>query len=309
MKRIKFLSGGALLLTACIIIAAALGKRYVSLSAAAVLLVVLALLLLDVFSQARIYDFLLKENRQLKGEHKWSDEDIRQMEEGHRRSELFALQYQLNPHFLYNTLDTIRGQALLGDEYDIAQMAEKLARFFRYCISNRETIVRVEEEVHHIEDYISIQKKRFGFRFDTVVEVESPEIYEYYMLKLMLQPLVENAIMHGLERLKKNGIVRISIGATQKKLVICVEDNGVGMPEEKLNELNAQMRSGRLNAPERTRHGNGIAVQNVNARIKMIFGEEYGMHYRSEPNVGTKVTVMMPLVDDYERAKYEEIKL
>lgn len=303
------LGGAALLLTVCIIAAAALCSGIVVLIAAGILTAVLVILVLDVFSQARIYDFLLKENRQLKGAHKWSDEDIRQMEEGHRRTELFALQYQLNPHFLYNTLDTIRGQALLDDEYDIAQMAEKLARFFRYCISNRETIVRVEEEVHHIEDYISIQKKRFGYRFDTVIEIESPEIYEYYMLKLMLQPLVENAIMHGLEKLKENGLVRISIGATQKKLVICVEDNGVGMTEEKLNELNSQMRSGLLNAPERTRHGNGIAVRNVNARIKMIFGEEYGMHYRSEPNAGTKVTVMMPLVDDYERAKYEEIKL
>lgn len=282
---------------------------YFIVALSALLLLVLLLLVWSGFAQTHIYDFLLRENRELKSARKWSDEDIRQREEMHKRSELFALQYQINPHFLYNTLDTIRGQALLDDEYDIAQMSEKLARFFRYAISNHETIVRVEEEIHHIEDYISIQKKRFGVRFDTVIEVESPEIYEYYMLKLMLQPLVENAIMHGLEKLKKDGLVRIHISATEKKLLICVEDNGVGMSEEKLNALNEQMRAGTVCCNGRTQRGNGIAAQNVNARIKMVFGNTYGLHYRSEPNMGTIVMATMPLVDDYERSKFEEIKL
>ena len=310
MKRIHWIKWLAALAALLALGAAAAGlwadrRLAVALSAAG--FAVMAALTAMSFAHAKLFDFLLRENRQLKGGRKWDDGDIRQMEERHRRSELFALQYQINPHFLYNTLDTIRGQALLDDEEDIAQMSEKLARFFRYSISNRETIVRVEEEIHHIEDYLFIQKKRFGDRFDTVIEVETPELLGCYMLKLMLQPLVENAIMHGLERLKRNGRVRIGISATEKKLLVCVEDNGVGMSEERLNELNAQMRSGVMGEARRTRRGNGIAAQNVNARIKLLFGEEYGLHYRSEPNGGTKVTATMPLVNDYDRPAWQEI--
>ena len=267
----------------------------------------LVLLIGMLLSDARLFDFLLNENRQLKSEPRRDEGDVRQMEERYRRSELFALQYQINPHFLYNTLDTIRSQALLDDETEIALMSEKLARFFRYSISNRETIVRVEEEIHHIEDYLAIQEKRFGDRFKAIIEVESQELYQCYMLKLMLQPLVENAILHGLERLKKDGVVRINISATEKKLLVCVEDNGVGMTEEQLNQLNALLRSGNMEKAMPTRRGNGIAAQNVNARLKMLFGEEYGLHYRSELNRGTRVTATMPLVNDYNRSFYKEI--
>lgn len=307
VNRIKRHVIAAVLLISALAIAAVWLPRWLTIALLVVEFVLLVVLCAEIFAHARLFDFLLSENRQLKSEHKWDDGDIRKMEERHKKSELFALQYQINPHFLYNTLDTVRGQALLDDELDIAQMVEKLSRFFRYAISNRETIVRVEEEIHHIEDYLFIQKKRFGDRFDMEIQVESPELYECYMLKLMLQPLVENAILHGLERLKNNGLVRISISATEKKLLVCVEDNGVGMSEEHLNQLNSQMRSGEMGEAVGTKRGNGIAAQNVNARIKMLFGEEYGMHYRSELNCGTRVTATMPLVNDYNRSAYKKI--
>ena len=283
-----------------------LGWRIPAMVLAAIIIVLIGCLLWLLLRQKRIQTFLVKENRELKASRKWSDEDIEQLNRLRTRSELSALQFQINPHFLYNTLDTIRAQALIGNQPDIAQMAERLARFFRHAISNREYLVRVEEEIRHIEDYLYIQKKRFGKRFDTQISVESPALQEYYIPKLTLQPLVENAITHGLESLRDGGLVRITVGATDKKLIIWVEDNGVGMPHEQLKILNERLCAGEADLAARRTRGNGIAVQNVNARIRMIFGQEYGLHYRSELGEGTQVVATLPLVDEFERAKVKD---
>lgn len=306
MKKIKYTAIGAIVLAVLELAMFLCGHRSAAWIMGIALIGALIFLLANVISQANLEAFLIQENKQWKSKTVWRDEDIQQMERQRRQSDLSALQYQINPHFLYNTLDTIRGQALLDDKVDIAQMAEKLSRFFRYSISNRDTIVRVEEEIRHIEDYLYIQKKRFGDRIETEIRLESPEISEFYMLKLLLQPLVENAITHGLERMREKGRVCISFFRTDRKLIIHVEDNGIGIPKDKLFELNEKLKTSQVFVPQKPGRHNGIAVQNVNARIRMTFGEEYGMHYRSELGEGTTVVVSLPLVDDFSRIQYEE---
>ena len=303
MKKIVILTGGAL----AAVLAAGLCYLTKNLFLLPWCLGALGLLLAAILilsaRESRIMAFLLEENKKHDRER---ETDLDAAEKQRVRSELSMLQYQINPHFLYNTLDTIRSYALLSDQENIAQMSEKLSRFFRYAISNRENLVKVEDELRHIDDYLYIQRCRFGDRFEAEITVEKPEIHERYMLKLMLQPLVENAITHGLERLKRKGEIHIHIGVTEKKLLIRVSDNGIGMSEEKLKELNESLRSGKIQAPKERSRGTGIALQNVNARIRMTFGEEYGLHFRSHEMQGTTVNATLPLLDDYSVQKYRE---
>lgn len=306
MEQMKYAVFAAMILCVGEVVAFGCAQRVVGLIFGIVLVAVLVFLLIKTISQAKLMECLIRENKQWKSKVIWSDDDVKQLDRQRRQSELNALQYQINPHFLYNTLDTIRGQALLDGKADIAKMTEKLSRFFRYSISNRDPIVRAEEEIRHIEDYLYIQKKRFGDRFDAVICQESPDIADFYMLKLLLQPLVENAITHGLEHMREKGLVTIAFFKTEKKLIIHVEDNGVGIPEEKLFELNDKLRSAQIFLPQKPGRHNGIAVQNVNARIRMTFGEEYGIHYRSAVGEGTIAVVTLPLVDDFSRIRYLE---
>lgn len=137
------------------------------------------------------------------------------------------------------------------------------------------------------------------------IEIEGDEVYEYYLPRMTLQPLVENAMIHGLEKVNRKGLLKIRCIATEKKMVLTVSDNGAGMDIEQLDKLNRQM-EGMLFAGKKRDNHNGIAVSNVNARMKMTFGEEYGVRYRSMENVGTDVEVLMPIVDDFTRVRYEE---
>lgn len=261
------------------------------------------------YRQKNIMSFLITENKKKNAEKRkdvyWEEEERKKLEVMKKRVELYTLQSQINPHFLYNTLDSIRGRALLDGNREIASMTEVLSKFFRYCISCDESLVKLREEISHIEDYYYIQKYRFEDRFDMAVEIESKEVYEYYIPRMTLQPLVENAMIHGLEKVNRKGLLKIRCIATEKKVVLTVSDNGVGMDVEQLDKLNRQMDGMLLSGKKRNNHS-GIAISNVNARIKMTFGEEYGIRYRSMENVGTDVEVLMPIVDDFTRVKFEE---
>ena len=303
MKKILALTGAGIAVALAGGTLALAGNRLNPVWGYGALLIILTLALILMTRESRIMAFLLKESKK---HEQFQEASLVQSEKQRVQSELSVLQYQINPHFLYNTLDTIRSYALMSDQEDIALMSEKLSRFFRYAISNRENIVKVEDELRHIEDYLFIQSRRFGDRFETEISLEEPELRERYMLKLMIQPLVENAITHGLERLKRKGWIHIHIAATEKKLLIRISDNGVGMNEEKLCELNHSLRSGTVQPAENHRRGTGIAVQNVNARIRITFGEEYGLHYRSHEMQGTTVTATLPLLDDFSRQRYQE---
>jgi Predicted signal transduction protein with a C-terminal ATPase domain len=218
-----------------------------------------------------------------------------------RQAQFLALQNQINPHLLYNTLEGIRGEALDAGLNNVAEMTEALARFFRYTISNLDNFVLLEDELENIENYFFIQQYRFGSRLKLAVEYDdpqnSPSILRYKLPKLTLQPIVENAIIHGIERKVGTGTVRIKLETTQTRLLITISDDGVGMDELRLQQLNEKLNSSSLDyiKPDSEQKG-GIAVVNVNKRIQLLFGEEYGICIYSTKDVGTDVEITLPLL-------------
>ncbi len=233
-----------------------------------------------------------------------SDSDKEIQERLRKRAQMYALQNQINPHFLYNTLDSIRSKALMEGQDEIASMTEILARFFRYCIAESNNLVKAGEELSHIKDYYYIQKYRFEDRFDMNISLEDDGLVDMYMPRMTLQPIVENALMHGLEHVMRKGILEIRMETVGDRFVITVADNGIGMDEQTLISMNKKMNSGKMPASSGGKHG-GIAVSNVNARLKMIFGDSYGIFYRSLKNAGTDCVISLPIVDDFSRNKYE----
>ncbi|MBW7572145.1 sensor histidine kinase [Caproiciproducens faecalis] len=219
-----------------------------------------------------------------------------------KQAQYLALQNQINPHFLYNTLEGIRGETLNAGLENVSKMTEALATFFRYTISNVENLVTLEEELTNVNNYYIIQRYRFGERLSLNVEYDpesEAEIMSCKLPKLTLQPIVENAIYHGIERKIGNGNVHVKIETTANRLIITISDNGIGMTEERLREIDDKLSRTILDyiKPDSEAHG-GIAVVNVNNRIKLLFGEEYGICMYSTLNVGTDVEITLPLKKD-----------
>ncbi len=222
-----------------------------------------------------------------------------------KQAEYLALQNQINPHFLYNTLEGIRSEALSLGVDSIAEMTEALATFFRYTISNVDHLVNLEDELANIENYYYIQQFRFGKKLQLNIqyacseELHEMEILQYRLPKLTLQPVVENSIYHGIERKIGEGHLIIKISVTDSRLIIKVSDDGLGMEAERVKMLNEKLKSLSLDDvnPDIDRKG-GIAIQNVNNRIKLLFGEEYGIHVYSQVEAGTDVEISLPLVKD-----------
>ena len=215
-----------------------------------------------------------------------------------RQAQYLALQNQINPHFLYNTLEGIRSEALISGLDIVADMTEALANFFRYTISNVENLVSVEEELNNCKNYFKIQQYRFGDRLELEIvfdDDDKEEILKCKIPKLTLQPILENSIIHGTELKLGTGKLTISLGRTQSRLVIRISDNGVGMDEKTLAALNTKLGRGEnsYTKPEDEKKG-GIALVNVNHRIHLLFGEEYGMHVFSMEGVGTEVEITLP---------------
>ena len=215
-----------------------------------------------------------------------------------KQAELNALQSQINPHFLYNTLESIRGEALIEGMDEIADMTEALGNFFRYSISSKGSLVTLEDELNNIQNYYLIQKFRFGERINLKVDMEDRDaIIGFRMPKLIIQPIVENAIFHGLENKIGKGTITISIAVTDQRLVLVISDDGSGIREDKLLEMNERLQKG-IDFSERTEDGgSGIALYNVNQRIKLCFGDEYGIHVYSMLDNGTDVVITLPVVD------------
>ena len=204
------------------------------------------------------------------------------------------MQNQINPHFLYNALEAIRSDALLADCADIAETTEALATFFRYTISNVQEYVTFSDELDNAENYFTIQRCRFGDKLEMELEMENEDLLEARMPKLILQPLVENAVVHGLEGKIGHGIVYISIENSANTLFLRVKDNGVGMPEEQVMLLNEEFVHGSPVSGDKKR--GGIALRNVNSRIRLMFGEDYGLRVFSATGIGTECCVTMPLL-------------
>ena len=224
------------------------------------------------------------------------------------QAEIDALQSQINPHFLYNTLDAIRGQALIDDSPVIADMTEALSILFRYSISRTGNLVTLREEVRCIEKYLMIQQFRFSGKFQYVRDVD-PNLLSCLIPRLTLQPIVENAIYHGLETCPEGGIITLSLEQSGGYLVIRVSDNGIGMTESQLLAINEKLRVSTLvSVPLSSKKGSSIALGNVNRRIRLTFGDEYGLSVSSAPNIGTDVEVLLPITHatpDQEELRHE----
>lgn len=221
-----------------------------------------------------------------------------------KQAELAALQSQINPHFLYNTLESIRGQALIDDNTEIAKMVEALAAFFRYSISRKGDLVTLRDELANIQNYMVILRYRFNNRFslNIYIDEEDKKAYDYFIPKLILQPVVENAIFHGLEECLEGGKVDIEVIVTDNSLILTVSDNGKGMDSKTLSELNERIRLANQHMDDKKeskQRNTGIALPNINKRIQLLFGEEYGINVYSTLNQGTDIEITIPA--NYER--------
>ncbi len=214
-----------------------------------------------------------------------------------KQSEYLALQNQINPHFLYNTLEAIRGDALMAGVDSIAEMMEALATFFRYTISNVENLVNLEDEITNVENYFIIQQYRFQDKLNLnfIYEDVDDTIFEYKLPKLTLQPIVENAIYHGLECKVGKGNINISFYTTKSRLVIHIKDDGIGIEEGILENLIDRLNQPSFDYTKDQNDKGGIALINVNNRIKLLFGEQYGINITSAIDYGTDVEITLPL--------------
>lgn len=218
------------------------------------------------------------------------------------KAEYLALQSQITPHFLFNTLEDIRSDALDAGMRDIATVIGALSTHLRYVLES-ENIVYLEDELDNVEDYYTVQKYRFGDRLNLVMELVDEHLgYPKVKIpKLTLQPIVENAITHGLEGKVSDGEIRISVERAGYDLVISVRDNGEGMDADTLRALNEGLRgvteefdSKDVVQQLQGRH-HGIALRNVDSRIRLIYGDNYGLHVYSAKGVGTEVQIRLPV--------------
>ena len=225
--------------------------------------------------------------------------DIVSEHEKKRKQEFDTLQSQINPHFLYNTFDIIVWMIENEKPDQAVKAVTALARFFRISLSRGKSIITVKDELEHVRNYLMIQHMRFKNRFSYTIEAED-EVLELASLKLMLQPLVENAIYHGMEFMDGDGEIFISAWKEGEDLYLKVSDNGLGMTEEQVARLFSD-------TPHTgSSRGSGIGVKNVNERIRLYFGSEYGLSIESEPDEGTVVTIHLPAVAYSEIRQKEE---
>lgn len=213
-------------------------------------------------------------------------EQIKEDERKMRYAELRLLQEQINPHFLYNTLDTIVWLIEINNPEGAVKMLVSLSDFFRLVLNKGKESITIREEEQHIRSYLEIQQVRYHDILDYSIEID-PEIYEYQILKLTLQPLIENSLYHGIKYKRAKGEINVTGHKDGDNVVLIVEDTGVGMDEETLNRLREE-----INQPCVKTSGFGLA--NVNERIRMNFGQEYGMKIFSELNKGTRIEVTIP---------------
>lgn len=214
-------------------------------------------------------------------------QDIYTVEERKKEAELQSLQHQINPHFIYNTLESIRMTAVLSDNKEVATMTQLLGKLLRYSIHGGLESVPIAKEWEHLSIYVQLLNYRYGSRF----ELELPDASEtagLSVIKLLFQPIVENAVYHGLHESRSGMHIHIACLREGKDLLFEVADDGEGMEEETLHKLRAALRGGSEG------DGTGIGLRNVNERIKLKYGEPYGLSIRSQFGQGTVVTVRLP---------------
>ena len=226
-------------------------------------------------------------------------DDIIRQESQKRRSELEVLQSQINPHFLYHTLDSVIWMTEAGQQQEAIQMVTSLARFFRISLSRGKNIIPLADELEHARHYMNIQQIRYKNKFTTQIEA-LPGAEELYTLKLIVQPILENAIYHGMASAEDDGRICVRAFREGESLVIDIEDNGLGMRPEVAASLLDEDR------PEVRTSGSGTGVRNVHRRIRLTFGEGYGLTIMSEPDEGTLVRIRLPALTREEAARCQQ---
>ena len=204
-----------------------------------------------------------------------------------QKSELNALQAQINPHFLYNTLDILVWMIEKGQPEEALKIVSALGKFFRLSLSKGKNIITVSDELEHVRNYLKIQHMRYKNKFTYRIEADY-ETLGLSTIKLVLQPIVENSIYHAMDFMSDDGEIVISSNLNENCLYLCVEDNGPGMIPEQADGMLTHERTGTF--------GSGIGLKNVHERIMLYFGKDYGVTVESEPDVGTKVILKMPAI-------------
>jgi two-component system sensor histidine kinase YesM len=221
-----------------------------------------------------------------------------------REAELRSLQAHIKPHFLYNTLDTINWMARKRGADDVAEVVASLSSLFRIGLSKGNDIILLSEEMAHIQSYLTIQKARYRDKLNYSIHMD-PVLQDVMILKIVLQPIVENAIYHGIKERRGSGHVDIHAKEENGCLVISVTDDGKGIPSDKLQELRVKMNSlYNVNEEKGESVNFGYGMMNVQARIKLTYGEQYGLNMDSELGKGTIVTIHLPI----QRHVYEHNK-
>ncbi len=205
-----------------------------------------------------------------------------------RKSELDALQGQINPHFLYNALESITWMVEGERNDDAAFMLSQLAKFFRISLSKGHTVISVGDELQHARSYMNIQKVRYKNAFSIAFDIEE-SLSSYSTVKLVLQPILENAVNYGIGGIDDDGEIKVKGRLKEGDVILSVQDNGLGMSEEEVSLI--------LTDSNRIRkRGSGVGLVNVNNRIQLVFGKEYGLIVESEPDVGTTVSIRIPAI-------------
>lgn len=225
-----------------------------------------------------------------------------------KQAELYALQSQINPHFMYNTLETISMAVEEDEKETVVKMVTLLGKMLRFSLSNKDRIVAMDKEVEHINNYLSIQKYRFEQRLNFTINAEI-ELHQYYSPKFILQPIIENCIKHGLETRKGLSInIRVSkingIRPETEDIAISIRDSGTGINSETLEKIQELLKSDPI-----AKRDSGFGLINVHARIVMMFGAEYGLAVESKQHEGTEVVIRIPVISDLQTVeKYERIE-
>lgn len=216
--------------------------------------------------------------------------DVYKLELAEKNATIYALQSQINPHFLYNTLQMLSDFAEAGDSSEVTTISGHLSSIFRYCLDGENRFVLLDHEINHIENYVYIQSIRLNHRFKFILDIPD-ECFNIHVPRLILQPLVENAIDHGIYPKLNNGEISISCQQTDQMLKIEIRDNGIGMTKEKLTDLQKKLKNSVQDGPFKA---NSIGIENVHRRLILSYGADFGLHLDSQLNVGTTISLLIP---------------
>jgi two-component system sensor histidine kinase YesM len=214
--------------------------------------------------------------------------------EAHKKeADMRALQAQINPHFLYNTLSSIQWIALMNEEKRIADMVGSLSDFLRFSLNKGNEFCPVHQELAHIKNYTQVQMIRYPDKFDLDIVVD-PDLQDKYMLKLLLQPLVENAMIHGIQKKEGKGMITVYVEQQASRMSFLVLDDGVGMTEEQLQAIKKNLNPQGDDQPIPDAN---YGLRNVNERLQLHYGLDAGLIIESRPNAGTRISFSIPILE------------